>query len=563
MSNSNRSRSRQSSYGYRNLKHSRQKHSADFNERSRHHSCVLIRLIESQETRILNPHDVQRFVNEMVNFDSKIDLLARLDDDRKFGRDRMREALSCIKTNSDVENIFIPILQFILDEETLQPLYEPLRNRILMFLFQIPCLLEMMSNLKTITICSKATATTICKFLIALVKPFVEARKSDNVKKLARELKERHEITQGKVLCAILLIDEVNPLHDVSVTADIIDVSMSNNQSKSICWVTDRVPPGGRHSNDQLNFRDIQIVPTVDELLCEKNPWLPLADKSNRIIENPETCLLDTNFRLLRADSICTMQERLSDQTHLWKRCRIVGLNVHEKKLSPLSFMIEIDEKNFLGKASDWRNNERILPHHCVVALCKNGTPLRLGTIIDRECNKKGEFLAQIGVTFESKHDFIKSMEDVAKNAPLHKKIIELRKKMFSERGTKKNKQFFHIQEHFLEQMKSYDLVEVSQSFFSNSPILKALQELESVPFAKEIVYNNPECDQYHSLPATMYMPEGKPFQSFCINLEEWSTEDIVVNTSLDESQAEALLHCLKHRVALVQGEALIHFICN
>jgi len=35
--------------------------------------------------------------------------------------------------------------------------------------------------------------------------------------------------------------------------------------------------PGERHSNDHFNFRDISIVPTMDELLTGDMPFLPCA----------------------------------------------------------------------------------------------------------------------------------------------------------------------------------------------------------------------------------------------------------------------------------------------
>ncbi|KAG5177743.1 hypothetical protein JKP88DRAFT_248636 [Tribonema minus] len=35
-------------------------------------------------------------------------------------------------------------------------------------------------------------------------------------------------------------------------------------------------PPGGRHDNDHLNFRDIALLPTAAELLCDKPPYLPM-----------------------------------------------------------------------------------------------------------------------------------------------------------------------------------------------------------------------------------------------------------------------------------------------
>jgi hypothetical protein len=543
---------------------SRPSRSTGYHELPRYHFRGLTSLLENQDARILNTDDARRFITALVNFDRKVELLARLDDGRKFGRDRIREALGCIETSDDVENIFIPLIQVILNEETMKPLFEPLRNRILMTLFQIPCLLETISNLKTVRLGSEETAVALCKFLIALAKSFVESRQSNIVRQLAQEFKERPEIKEGNILKAMLLIDEKHFSDEVSGVgvATKQDLDLPSDQIKSICWVTDRIPPGGRHSNDHFNFRDIRIVPPIDELLCELNPWLPLADKSNRIIENPEMCMVDSNFRLLRADSIYAMQESLHDQSHIWKRCRVVGLNIDGKELSPLYFVIAVDEKNFSGKVSDWRKNERILPHSCIVALCKNGTPIRLGTIVQRGGKNEIEHkLPQIGVVFESELDFRKSMEDVVKNLPLHMKTIALRQGKLSEANTKKSKQYFDAQEHLLEQMNYYDLVEVSKSFFSNAPILKALQELESVPLPEEIVHLSPKIPDY--LPSEMYLPEGPPFHRFCIDLDEWSTEDIVGSTSLDESQAEALRHCLKHRVALVQGERLNLFSLN
>jgi len=68
--------------------------------------------------RIYSFNDAQRFIQEMMRFDSKVDLLAKLDDDRMFGKERIRESLSCIKSNEDIEYIPVPFSQVILNEET-------------------------------------------------------------------------------------------------------------------------------------------------------------------------------------------------------------------------------------------------------------------------------------------------------------------------------------------------------------------------------------------------------------------------------------------------------------
>lgn len=58
---------------------------------------------------------------------------------------------------------------------------------------------------------------------------------------------------------------------------------------------------GGRHSNDHTDFRCIAIVPSVDEVLCKKLPFLPASDSDE------EASHLDRHFRLLRHDMVATV----------------------------------------------------------------------------------------------------------------------------------------------------------------------------------------------------------------------------------------------------------------
>lgn len=58
---------------------------------------------------------------------------------------------------------------------------------------------------------------------------------------------------------------------------------------------------GGRHSNDHADFRRIAIVPSVDEVLCKKLPFLPASDS------DAEASHLDRHFRLLRHDMVATV----------------------------------------------------------------------------------------------------------------------------------------------------------------------------------------------------------------------------------------------------------------
>jgi hypothetical protein len=106
-----------------------------------------------------------------------------------------------------------------------------------------------------------------------------------------------------------------------------------------------------------------------------------------------------------------------------------------------------------------------------------------------------------------------------------------------------------------MSQLITYDLVEVSKSFFAYQPILKKLQEMDSIPLWEELVGSSSGAVlKPDYLPEKVTLPKGKDFGAFECTLGEWSSSDITKATSLDMSQAEALRHALTSRVALIQG---------
>lgn len=61
---------------------------------------------------------------------------------------------------------------------------------------------------------------------------------------------------------------------------------------------------GARHQNDHVDIRNITILPTTDEILCPRPPYVPKKDQHHK---NHLSCgqsrLMDTSFRQLRFDS--------------------------------------------------------------------------------------------------------------------------------------------------------------------------------------------------------------------------------------------------------------------
>lgn len=88
--------------------------------------------------------------------------------------------------------------------------------------------------------------------------------------------------------------------------------------------------PGGRHSNDHVDFRQISIVPTVDELSPSQDPFLPRVDRVETFLaEDKQTQLLDRQFRLLREDMIRSVRDALGKGVTFYLPVALLGLEDH------------------------------------------------------------------------------------------------------------------------------------------------------------------------------------------------------------------------------------------
>lgn len=217
-------------------------------------------------------------------------------------------------------------------------------------------------------------ADLLCHFLLLLAKAFGEARSNEMVATLAKRLMERGDVKVADTLGIVLLLKEKenrkSHLERIQAGADTVE-------SEVACWVTDRVPPGSRHSNDHLNYRDVSIIPPADELRCQVLPYLPLASGENVILEDPVSSLLDRNFRLLREDALDCMRTAITNKTRPWFNARVIGVDLSRR--GDFSFLVQLD---LPAKAvRDW-NKARALNYQLVFAFL-NGTGQmeRTGTI--------------------------------------------------------------------------------------------------------------------------------------------------------------------------------------
>jgi len=264
---------------------------------------VFDKLVKDGNATMDTAHQAQRFLEGMGSFESKAELLSKLEDKRNHGLQRVRQVLSFVNSLADIETLLLPLLKHIMTEETARPMMAPLRNKVLMTIYSVPNLLDTLVEREVIQIASKQSATYLCSYLLAIAQSFIKARTSEQVIELAKALRERGDIPGAHALCAVLLVDE----RDKKTEASTLNTGFLK-RAPVASWNNDEVLPGGRHSNDHCNYRNIKIVPTANKLRCEEKSWLPLASGQKAIIEDPAIHLLDKNLRLVPPD--CHMNHR-------------------------------------------------------------------------------------------------------------------------------------------------------------------------------------------------------------------------------------------------------------
>jgi hypothetical protein len=498
---------------------------------------LFTKLLKDKSAVVRNKHDAVRFVDGMQTFEDKMELLSKLDDNRDLGRTRICECLSFIGSIDDVERLFIRLLGQVMTDETSRPMFVRLRNRILIQIFSVPMLMETLVALEAAAKLSTSSLRVLSSFLMAVSSSFIEARRNDFVMEMAKQLKNLESI-DTRSLCSLVLVEPgLVTTHRTKVA----------KQSLSVSWVTDLREPGGRHDNDHLNFRNIRILPTANELRSEVRSWLPLSSGENNFVSDPVTCLIGNNFRLLREDAILTMKQRIHERRRLWRNARIVDLDISVRD-GTVSFVVQCDPK---GNRPNWEFS-RSLAHGTVVALCADDTPALVGSITIRKVDSnwlKAPDGPKLGVRFDvDGGDFNKALDSFIHNSSCGGKS---RADKISDQSLKEKEQ-----PQVTALLPSFDLIESSSSFATYQPILKSLQETTSLPFVDEICHMRPPSTTapLEYLPTEIRMPHDITGVDHIVDIRSATVNDFLEGTTLDTSQARALHHALTSRVSLIQG---------
>ena len=290
--------------------------------------------------------------------------------------------------------------------------------------------------------------------------------------------------------------------------------------------------PGGRHDNDLVDFRQISILPTADELTSAEPPFLLVAEA----VEDPDrgssrlAVHLDNQFRLLREDMLGEIREEIQIVLGL-KKGHHKGLVIDDlvpvdidcgvptrRQAWGMQFLCKSDiPRLFKGKPKDRKahlmENRNLFKHQSVACLLADRKVVAFPTI-----NRNADLLAEqppiVTLQFQS--------EAGTANALLRLKTA-----------------------------KRISLVQIDTAVFAFAPVLRRLQEAKELPLLDELLSSSSP----NSTPQSPSQPldvvrkiKADPLGDLKHLLQTASS------VRLDASQIASLLSGLTQSVSLIQG---------
>ena len=320
--------------------------------------------------------------------------------------------------------------------------------------------------------------------------------------------------------------------HEVREMGHLIKHILSTASSPTVNDVLNG--PGGRHDNDFADYRNISILPTADEILCRKPPFLRTAfhDELDSL-EAPVKGYLDNTFRMLREDMIFDIREEVQAALQQGGRYRglrvdrvsMVGIYTGAKdrktrwgiKLQCASDLRQLKDMkdeaarvNFLTR--DPRGS-KILRNQSLVCLASGPDIISFGTV-----NRVEELLACNPPVIVLQLDG----------------DINIRKTLTS-----------------LRVAQNVQLIQINATTFSFEPVLSALKTC-NVPLSKEILLWKPESPIESSHRVALSHLTNALISNPSAELD--SMLDLPKPIRLDKSQAKSLVAGLQQRVSLIQG---------
>ncbi|KIJ57325.1 hypothetical protein M422DRAFT_73113 [Sphaerobolus stellatus SS14] len=297
--------------------------------------------------------------------------------------------------------------------------------------------------------------------------------------------------------------------------------------------------PGGRHDNDFVDFHEISILPTADELRSKELPFIRPSSmlQDQATLDGRAALHLDNQFRLLREDMLSEMREELKvasgEKKGRHRGLKIDGLKVlgiyyrqkdgkkDEMKNCPWGLSLQCIEDpwkrrvkpNLKDRRSFLDDNRNILRHQSMACLLVDGEIVAFPTIYRDE-------------------DLLVRVPPVI--------VVQFT----DERSTKKTLVALHG-------AKRIQLLQIDTATFAYEPILQALQEKKKFPLESELLY----WVEGAELP-TPEQQASRIIQALRLNPNQ-NLQPLLKTSqpiTLDSAQQESLTSGLTQRVSLIQG---------
>jgi len=472
------------------------------------------------------PDDPQRFMLALMNYDDKLDLLMRLTNDK--GPTVLKKAITRSVTQlSDLAVYVLPLFRWLGSDELCGMMCRPQVCDIAKILLETPGLLSLLRMGYEENFIRKSSLSTgvhqstsfeqemgLAWFIHLCCVEFPEVRK------------DTHDCYQ--IALTIIKQKHVPVCEDLTIVLglDVIEEEGGSRNEQKLVYpktIEDlEAMAGGRHDNDPPNFRDVSIMPSVDELKCTQRAHLPGPATSSC------SAHIERQFRLLREDLLGPARTELQlfkkgegDRRKRFSAVAIesVDVNTNEQKkgeaLVVASFALEPGHKTlsmtaWKDRVAYWENYSKgMLNTDCLVLLIAPDGSEAFATVIHREARelagrKDSDARPRVGLRFEAGGDH---------NAEAAGRLLK-----FVGRGP------------------VCEIVSITSSYFSYSPVLNVLQKKDK--FALSDIILNP----------ASYQPKRPEYLNKVPNLERFFPE------SLNPSQREAMKNVFGSELALVQG---------
>ncbi|KAF5573393.1 NFX1-type zinc finger-containing protein [Fusarium pseudoanthophilum] len=300
------------------------------------------------------------------------------------------------------------------------------------------------------------------------------------------------------------------------------------------------VTPGGRHDNDHVNFRDISIYPTSDELLSSDLPYLQrLGDVFDTPIETRSQNYRDWLFRLLREDMLFELREDLQVAMSRKKSKRrpvalgeltLVGINTdHDmdtKHIPPYTLYLACQQGIHFphklpkgGKKAFIAESKNFMKHDSFGALCCNDTIIAFGSLV-RDVANLLKTPPIVGIKFSNDSGLKKAIE-----------VLQ---------GPLKDQVKFFI---------------VDTATFAYEPILKRLKTIAELPLEAQLIDpEQPSGDGPRSTNLDIVLSKFKAALDSDMKIRMPPALKLKKDIYLQGAQLKSFIHGISSNLALIQG---------